>query len=328
MSSSTPSEIFLSSYNNSTTHTDTALASSNHIDTVSPCTTFYNNNTNTVSSYNTCNTTYNTHTDTALFSSNNIDTVSSYSVDTLPSPNTPNNTYNNTETNIDPNKSPPLLLQRSLFSLVLSYGIVKITQQLCQEMRYAVFTTVTQKAINDMHLFFFSRLIEKKSYHSFHSMMLRDDQDPVPDPNNSNNNNKSNNNNNNKSNSNKNKESSSSKVSSSSSSSGSSSSSSSTGIGALVKKYDRGLRGMSTFVVVLLFNLIPTVLEFCFVGYMMSSAASFGGSASFSLTLLITIVVYIYYTYRLTEYRKTLHIKLNHYETQCSERLLDCLLNY
>jgi len=94
--------------------------------------------------------------------------------------------------------------------------------------------------------------------------------------------------------------------------------------GAVTRVIERGTKSIDTMLYFLLFNIAPTIVELV--------AVSLIFWAKFSLELMLAtlamVVVYIYFTRRITDWRNKLRQEMNELDTQAASRSVDSLLNY
>eukprot|EP00759_Apiculatamorpha_spiralis_P023786 PhF_6_TR27350/c0_g1_i1/m.40195/K05663/ABC.ATM; mitochondrial ABC transporter ATM len=153
----------------------------------------------------------------------------------------------------------------SALSFAIAYGIVKITQNIVQELRYAIFMNVSQKASNEIGVLVFRTLLGQDI--TFHIMRRT---------------------------------------------------------GGLSRQVDRGMRGVSTVFHILLFNLIPTLIELVLVCAVLHSSMG----PAISLTAFSAVGLYIVFTYVVTEWRSKFRVEMNALDTRSSTILVDSLMNY
>ena len=94
--------------------------------------------------------------------------------------------------------------------------------------------------------------------------------------------------------------------------------------GAVTKVIERGTKSIDTMLYFLLFNIAPTVIELAVV------LAIFYGKFSFELAAatVVMVVVYIFFTQKVTDWRNALRQQMNDLDTQTVSRSVDSLLNY
>lgn len=94
--------------------------------------------------------------------------------------------------------------------------------------------------------------------------------------------------------------------------------------GAVTRVIERGTKSIDTMLYFLLFNIAPTLVELV--------AVSLIFWAKFSLELMLAtlamVVVYIWFTRRITDWRNKLRQEMNDLDTKAASRSVDSLLNY
>ncbi len=94
--------------------------------------------------------------------------------------------------------------------------------------------------------------------------------------------------------------------------------------GAVSRIIERGTRGIEIILRFALFNTIPTAIEIALVLAIMAS--TFGWRHA--LVVALTIVVYVAFTYSLTEWRTRVRRQMNAADQDASGKAVDSLLNY
>lgn len=95
-------------------------------------------------------------------------------------------------------------------------------------------------------------------------------------------------------------------------------------MGALSRDIDRGNLAVTYFLRIIVFNIIPVVIEIMMVlGILWKQL---GGR--YVVITLIVIVVYSLYTYWITRWRTRFRVQMNDSESSANTRLLDSLINY
>lgn len=94
--------------------------------------------------------------------------------------------------------------------------------------------------------------------------------------------------------------------------------------GAVTKVIERGTKSIDTMLYFLLFNIAPTVIELAVV------LAIFYGKFSWQLAMatIVMVVIYIFFTQKVTDWRNALRQHMNDLDTQTVSRSVDSLLNY
>jgi ATP-binding cassette subfamily B protein len=94
--------------------------------------------------------------------------------------------------------------------------------------------------------------------------------------------------------------------------------------GGLSRIIERGVKGVDFLLRFMLFSVGPLILELTMV--MVIFALAFG--ASYMLTVLFTITLYVIFTFRVTEWRVKLRREMNDQDTDANQKAIDSLLNY
>lgn len=94
--------------------------------------------------------------------------------------------------------------------------------------------------------------------------------------------------------------------------------------GGLSRIISRGINGVDSVLRFALFNTIPTGLEIFFVCGLL--AWSFGWA--YAATVALTVVAYIWFTYRATEWRINIRRVMNESDQDASTKAIDSLLNF
>ena len=100
--------------------------------------------------------------------------------------------------------------------------------------------------------------------------------------------------------------------------------------GSLAAEVERGLKGISSFLIVLLFHLVPTILEMVLVCSIMAynTSGDLRSAVMLCSTVLSALFCYTAFTYKVTEYRKQLRVEINKVDNSVSQRLLEGLVHY
>ncbi len=94
--------------------------------------------------------------------------------------------------------------------------------------------------------------------------------------------------------------------------------------GGVSRDIERGTRGISSLLTVLLFNILPTLLE---IGLVMAILLV-KYSAWFTIITLATLVTYVIFTLFITEWRMIFRRTMNDMDSKANTRAIDSLLNY
>ncbi|TNE79772.1 MAG: ABC transporter ATP-binding protein/permease, partial [Gammaproteobacteria bacterium] len=94
--------------------------------------------------------------------------------------------------------------------------------------------------------------------------------------------------------------------------------------GGLARDIERGTTGISFLLRFTLFNIVPTLLEILLVAGILLVA--FNGS--YVLAILVSVVVYVVFSVKVTEWRTRFVREANARDNQSNSRAVDSLLNY
>ncbi len=94
--------------------------------------------------------------------------------------------------------------------------------------------------------------------------------------------------------------------------------------GGLSRVIERGVKGVDFLLRFLLFSIGPLILELLLVLIILASLLDIW----YLLILLAVIVVYVYFTFIVTEWRVKLRREMNEQDTEANQKAIDSLLNY
>jgi ABC-type transport system involved in Fe-S cluster assembly fused permease/ATPase subunit len=94
--------------------------------------------------------------------------------------------------------------------------------------------------------------------------------------------------------------------------------------GGLTRVLERGRNGIEELVRLVILQVAPTIVELCLV----MGVLLFVFDWRYALAVLVTILVYMAYTYRATEWRITIRKHMNESDTDANAKAVDSLLNY
>jgi ATP-binding cassette subfamily B protein len=94
--------------------------------------------------------------------------------------------------------------------------------------------------------------------------------------------------------------------------------------GGLTRILERGRNGIETIVRMVILQLIPTIVEVT----LLMAVLLFVFDWRYVLATLSMVVVYMYYTYKATEWRIGIRRKMNDSDTEANTKAIDSLLNY
>ena len=94
--------------------------------------------------------------------------------------------------------------------------------------------------------------------------------------------------------------------------------------GGLSRIIERGVKGIEIIVRFTLLQTIPTILEFVLVAFVI--AFQFG--VIYLVTLVVMMVLYLWFTVKATEWRMSIRRAMNDSDTEANSKAVDSLLNY
>jgi ABC-type transport system involved in Fe-S cluster assembly fused permease/ATPase subunit len=94
--------------------------------------------------------------------------------------------------------------------------------------------------------------------------------------------------------------------------------------GGMSRDIERGAAGIRFLLNFMIFNIIPTLLEIT----MVASILLVKYEAKFTLTIIITLIAYIFYTLMITEWRMVFRRNMNEMDSKANTTAIDSLLNY
>src|SRR5271166_4591402 len=94
--------------------------------------------------------------------------------------------------------------------------------------------------------------------------------------------------------------------------------------GGLTRVLERGRNGIETIVRMVILQLIPTIVEVT----LLMAVLLWVFDWRYVLATLCMVVVYMYYTYKATEWRIGIRRKMNDSDTEANTKAIDSLLNY
>ncbi len=94
--------------------------------------------------------------------------------------------------------------------------------------------------------------------------------------------------------------------------------------GGLTRVLERGRSGIETIVRMVILQLIPTIVEVS----LLMAVLLWQFDWRYVLVILITVVIYMYFTYAATEWRIEIRRKMNESDTDANTKAIDSLLNY
>src|ERR1041385_3568147 len=94
--------------------------------------------------------------------------------------------------------------------------------------------------------------------------------------------------------------------------------------GGLTRVLERGRNGIETIVRMVILQLSPTIIELAFIVVVLMWQFDW----RYVATIMVTVAVYMTYTYHATEWRIGIRPKLNDSDTDANVKAIDSLLNY
>ena len=94
--------------------------------------------------------------------------------------------------------------------------------------------------------------------------------------------------------------------------------------GALSKFIDRGTKGVNFLLTYVLFNVIPTIIEI----FLVAGILAYIYGWKYALVTLVTIGLYIFVTFTVTQWRLQFRRRMNAADNDVSTKLVDSLLNF
>src|SRR6202795_2122599 len=94
--------------------------------------------------------------------------------------------------------------------------------------------------------------------------------------------------------------------------------------GGLTRVLERGRTGIETMVRMVILQLVPTIVEVA----MVAGVLLWKFDWRYVLATMITVVIFMYYTYLATEWRIEIRRKMNESDTEANTKAIDSLLNY
>ena len=94
--------------------------------------------------------------------------------------------------------------------------------------------------------------------------------------------------------------------------------------GAMSRIIERGVKGVEFLLRFMLFSIVPLILELLFVAGIF--LWHFG--PSFLAVIVGTIVLYVFFTFRVTEWRVKIRRNMNEKDTDANQKAVDALMNY
>ncbi len=94
--------------------------------------------------------------------------------------------------------------------------------------------------------------------------------------------------------------------------------------GGISRDIERGTRSVSSLLNYMVFNIIPTLVEVLLIAAILLGRYS----AWFAVVTFLTVVVYIAFTFMITEWRMKYRVRMNALDSRANTRAIDSLINY
>ena len=94
--------------------------------------------------------------------------------------------------------------------------------------------------------------------------------------------------------------------------------------GGMTRDIERGTRGISTLLSYVIFSILPVILEFSLVAVVLLTRFDW----RFAAVTFGAVIVYIAFTFTITEWRMEIRRRANELDSRASTRAIDSLLNY
>jgi ATP-binding cassette subfamily B protein len=94
--------------------------------------------------------------------------------------------------------------------------------------------------------------------------------------------------------------------------------------GGLNRIIDRGVKGVDFLLRYLLFSVVPMVLELAMVGVILAVVFD----VRYLVVVALTVVAYVWFTFKVTEWRLTVRERMNAEDTEANQKAVDSLLNF
>jgi len=94
--------------------------------------------------------------------------------------------------------------------------------------------------------------------------------------------------------------------------------------GGVSRDIDRGTRSVSSLLNYMVFSILPTLVEVALIAGILLGKYS----AWFAIITFAAVVIYIYFTFKVTEWRMKYRIQMNATDSQANTQAVDSLINY
>ncbi len=94
--------------------------------------------------------------------------------------------------------------------------------------------------------------------------------------------------------------------------------------GGISRDLERGTRSLSAIMNLMVFNILPTLVEFSLIALILFSQYE----VSFALITFATVIIYISFTLTITEWRMHFRHRMNALDSQANTQAIDSIINY
>ncbi|VAW80768.1 Efflux ABC transporter, permease/ATP-binding protein mlr7818 [hydrothermal vent metagenome] len=94
--------------------------------------------------------------------------------------------------------------------------------------------------------------------------------------------------------------------------------------GGIARDIERGTRSVSSLLNYMAFSILPILVEVVLIAGILLKQYN----AWFAVITFVSVIVYIYFTFRITEWRMKYRVKMNASDSQASTQAIDSLINY
>ena len=94
--------------------------------------------------------------------------------------------------------------------------------------------------------------------------------------------------------------------------------------GGLSRIIERGVKGLDFVLRFMLFSIGPLILELCLIAAILLIVLDF----SYFAIVTVTIILYVWFTFKVTEWRVQVRREMNRQDTEANQKAVDSLLNY
>lgn len=94
--------------------------------------------------------------------------------------------------------------------------------------------------------------------------------------------------------------------------------------GGLSRIIERGVKGVDFLLRFMLFSIGPLILELVMIGVVLAVVFDF----SYVAVIAVTIALYIWFTFKVTEWRVKIRKEMNDQDTDANQKAIDSLLNF